>query len=110
MGSNLLPLLVQLKKSGVNPVYIEQIIDSFPDNEFRARSQVEPDLAAILLTPRQTEILILLKKGYSYQEIADDLSVSLNTVRKHVSNIYEKLEVNNRQQAINKADAIGILP
>ena len=109
MGPAILPLLNQLKESGVYPLYLEQITRSFPGSEFMGRSRIEQDLAALLLTPRQTEILNLLRRGYSYQEIADDLGVSLNTVKKHISNIYEKLEVNNRQQAVYKANAMGML-
>jgi LuxR family maltose regulon positive regulatory protein len=109
MGPAILPLLNQLRESGVHQLYLEQIIESMPDSEFSARPRIEQDPAEILLTPRQTEILTLLRKGYSYHEIADELSISLNTVKKHISNIYEKLEVNNRQQAIYKADAIGML-
>ena len=110
MGPAILPLLNQLKISGVYQAYLEQVVESFPDSDSRAGLQVERELAGILLTPRQTEILILLRKGYSYQEIADDLAVSINTVKKHISNIYEKLEVNNRQQAIYMANEIGLMP
>jgi LuxR family maltose regulon positive regulatory protein len=109
-GPVVLSLLNELKSANVDLLYLEQIIESFPDSEFSAKPRMEQELVDILLTPRQSEILILLKRGYSYQEIADDIGVSLNTVKKHVSNIYEKLEVSNRQQAIYKANAIGILP
>jgi DNA-binding NarL/FixJ family response regulator len=109
-GPVVLSLLNELKSANVDLLYLEQIIESFPDSELSAKPRMEQELADILLTPRQSEILILLKTGYSYQEIADAIGVSLNTVKKHVSNIYEKLEVSNRQQAIYKANAIGILP
>ena len=110
MGPSIIPLLIKLRQSGVHPRYLAQIIESFPDSELSTRPQIDAELVDKLLTPRQTEILVFLKKGYSYQEIADVLGVSLNTIRKHVSNIYAKLKVSSRQQAIHKADEIGMLP
>jgi len=55
-----------------------------------------------LLTNREKEILELLAKGLLYKEIAAQLFISPETVRKHVYHIYEKLHVNNRVEAINK--------
>jgi DNA-binding NarL/FixJ family response regulator len=55
------------------------------------------------LSNRENEILQLLAKGLLYKEIADQLSISVNTVRQHIHKIYEKLHVQNRTEAINKA-------
>ena len=55
------------------------------------------------LSKRENEILQLLSKGLLYKEIADQLSISTSTVRQHIHNIYEKLHVQNRTEAINKA-------
>ncbi len=55
-----------------------------------------------LLTTRETDILDLLAKGFRYKEIAAKLFISIETVRTHIRNIYEKLQVNNRTEAINK--------
>jgi DNA-binding NarL/FixJ family response regulator len=55
------------------------------------------------LSNRENEILQLLSKGLLYKEIADKLSISVNTVRQHIHKIYEKLHVQNRTEAINKA-------
>jgi DNA-binding NarL/FixJ family response regulator len=54
------------------------------------------------LTPRENEILKQLEKGYLYKEIAANYSISVETVRRHVHNIYEKLHVSNRTEALNK--------
>ncbi|HQY18306.1 MAG TPA: response regulator transcription factor [Ferruginibacter sp.] len=54
------------------------------------------------LTRREQEILENLSMGYRYKEIADKLFVSLDTVRTHVRNIYEKLQVNSRAEALKK--------
>jgi DNA-binding NarL/FixJ family response regulator len=59
-----------------------------------------PDLEQ--LSVRELEILRLLAKGYRYKEIADQLAISIGTVRNHVSNVYEKLHVHSRTEATNK--------
>lgn len=55
-----------------------------------------------MLSSREKEILELLAKGMVYKEIAAQLFISAETVRKHVYHIYEKLHVNNRVEAVNK--------
>ena len=55
------------------------------------------------LSKRENEILQLLAKGLLYKEIADKLVISVGTVRQHIHKIYEKLHVQNRTEAINKA-------
>jgi NarL family two-component system response regulator LiaR len=54
------------------------------------------------LTIREKEILELLSQGLLYKEIADKSFISIDTVKKHVGNIYRKLQVNNKVEAINK--------
>lgn len=56
-----------------------------------------------LLTKRESEILDYLAKGYLYKEIANELFISKETVKKHIHNIYDKLHVQNRTEALNKA-------
>jgi len=56
-----------------------------------------------VLTNRENEILLLLSKGLLYKEIADQLQITPGTVRQHIHKIYEKLHVQNRTEAINKA-------
>ena len=55
-----------------------------------------------LLTPREKEILKQLSKGLRYKEIADDMRISMETVRSHARKIYEKLQVQSRTEALNK--------
>ena len=59
--------------------------------------------AVEVLSPRENEILLLLSKGLLYKEIANQLTISVATVRQHIHHIYEKLHVQNRTEAINKA-------
>ncbi len=62
------------------------------------------------LTEREKKILILLADGTSNEEIARQLFVSRNTIKFHLKNVYSKLAVNNRLQAINAARAMGLVP
>lgn len=55
------------------------------------------------LTKREIEMLNQLKSGLTYEEIAANLSISYHTVRKHIENIYRKLQVNNKVEAVQKA-------
>ncbi len=65
--------------------------------------QLQPrDSTADALTAREREILALLAKGYLYKEIADQLGISLSTVRAHLHSVYEKLHVQSRTQAVVK--------
>jgi DNA-binding NarL/FixJ family response regulator len=54
------------------------------------------------LSPRETEILSLLAKGYRYKEIADELHINVETVRTHLRRIYQKLQVDSRTEAVVK--------
>lgn len=67
---------------------------------FQKQTAPAPELAT--LTPREKEILDLLSKGYLYKEIAADLFISIETVKRHIHNIYEKLHVQTRTEALNK--------
>jgi DNA-binding NarL/FixJ family response regulator len=57
----------------------------------------------IQLTAREVEVLEQLSKGLKYQQIAENLFLSVGTIRKHVENIYTKLQVHNKLEAIQKA-------
>jgi DNA-binding CsgD family transcriptional regulator len=73
----------------------------------------EPNHAAIRslgLTARECEILALLSSGQSYKELARTLGISPNTVKTHVAKIYEKLQVERRVQAIEKARWLELIP
>jgi DNA-binding NarL/FixJ family response regulator len=69
-------------------------------NRLRNNEQVE---TISVLSARENEVLQLLAKGLLYKEIAADLSIATDTVRQHIHRIYEKLHVQNRTEAINKA-------
>lgn len=66
------------------------------------QKQAKPNPALEALTSREKEILDQLSKGFLYKEIAGNLFISIETVRRHVHNIYEKLHVRSRTDAVNK--------
>ena len=70
-----------------------RVVESFR----RASKQMKPD---VHLTAREEEVLILLSKGYANKEIADQLSISPETVGSHLKHIYEKMHVRSRTEAV----------
>ena len=69
----------------------------------------EKKIAELGISEREMEVLQLIAAGLSNQEIADRLFVSLNTVKTHTSNLFLKLQVNRRTQAVQKAQTLGLL-
>jgi LuxR family maltose regulon positive regulatory protein len=61
------------------------------------------------LTPKERTVLELLANDEKYREIADKLNISMDTVRFHVRNIYRKLGVNRRMEAVQHAQIAGII-
>lgn len=70
-------------------------------NPLDLKSSLELD--NVKLTAREVEVLEQLSKGLSYSLIADNLVLSVGTVRKHIENIYKKLQVHNKLEAVQKA-------
>ncbi len=62
------------------------------------------------LSKRELEILSLLSQGHSNQEIAVKLFVSVSTVKTHIQNLFEKLDVKRRTQAVEKAKRLNLIP
>ena len=72
-------------------------------NNFQEKAQSETPAHTKILSVRENETLHLLSQGLLYKEIAEQLGISTSTVRQHIHRIYEKLHVQNRTEAINKA-------
>ena len=70
-----------------------RVVESF-------RRPTKPRTAAVQLSAREEEVLILLSKGYSNKEIAEQLSLSVETIGSHLKHIYEKLHVRSRAEAV----------
>jgi LuxR family maltose regulon positive regulatory protein len=98
----------------ISPDYAGKLLAAFPEFVLRAittnqESAVKTQLLPEPLSERELEVLHLIAEGYKYQEIAERLVVSINTVRHHTRNVYGKLDVNNRTQAIGKAKELNLL-
>lgn len=65
--------------------------------------------SGIALTKRELQLLKLLARGYTYREVADDLSVSSHTVNSHIKNLYRKLSVKTKNEAVFAATRQGLL-
>ena len=72
-------------------------------------SQSEDKPSGDVLSPREKEVLLLVSKGYTSKEIAKMLDLSYYTVREYVSNVYKKLSVKNKMQAVSEATLLGII-
>lgn len=70
----------------------------------------QSELTRLNISKRELEVLQLMAKGHSNQEIADALFVSLNTVKTHLSNLFLKLEASRRTQALQKAKEHRLIP
>lgn len=70
----------------------------------------EKQLHKLGISTRELEVLQLMARGLSNQEIAEQLFVSLNTIKTHSSNIFLKLDVKRRTQAVDQARKLGLVP
>lgn len=86
-----------------------KIAQMVPVKNAAARSDIDEDAPQGLLTERQIAILNHMAIGFDYKEIADELNISEHTVRRHIENIYTRLEVHNRQEAIRAGFKFGFM-
>ena len=89
------------------PAIASRLLSFFHEKPARSRSKT-PSTAFPDLTYREREILTCIARGDTNSEIAEQLTVSLKTVRNHVSNIFNKLQVTNRAQAAIRARDAGL--
>ena len=87
----------------MSPQIARKVLDLF-------REHLPPPRADYQLTPRELEVLDLLTQGDDYKQIADKLFLSLFTVRAHLRNIYDKLHVHSKSQAVSKALRERVIP
>jgi DNA-binding CsgD family transcriptional regulator len=78
-----------------------------PAGPFEINTQA---LSYLGISEREREVLALLATGHSNQEIADRMFISPNTVKTHLNNLYQKLEVSRRGQAVDKARSLQLVP
>lgn len=100
-------LAVKLRRPKVRTVIIEKEVHLSPSAEFALN---EAELKRLNLSKRELEVLQLMAEGLSNQEIADKLFVSLNTIKTHTAQVFEKMEVKRRTQAVDTGKRLGIIP
>ncbi len=105
-GPPMAALLREATKHGIAPKYVSQLMTAFGKPEGKrplTQHLIEP------LSERELEVLKLLRSELSGPEIAQQLIVSLHTLRTHTNNIYNKLGVNNRRAAVRRAEELDLL-
>jgi DNA-binding NarL/FixJ family response regulator len=88
--------LIELHDGGspMSPKIARMVLSSF--------NVITKNNVSELISKREQEVLELLSKGFLYKEIAEKLSITLSTVKRHLNHVYEKLQVQNKTEAINK--------
>jgi LuxR family maltose regulon positive regulatory protein len=108
-GPPMAQLLYKELAANITPEYTSRLLAAFPTCETKSPSLnaqaglVEP------LSPRELEVLAQLSEGFTNQEVALALHIALGTVKNHVKNIYSKLNVHSRTQAVARARDLGLL-
>jgi RNA polymerase sigma factor (sigma-70 family) len=87
--------------SPMSPSIARRVLDQFQ------KIQVTRIHTLLPLTTREQEILELLARGLQYKEIGDELNITHGTVKQHIHKIYDKLQVSNRTEAINRLNEKG---
>ena len=90
------------KGAPLSPEIAHKVVRLFRD--IRPPARVEADLTRLEL-----KLLSLLAEGYSYQAAADEMRVSINTVRNYIRSIYDKLHVHSKSEAVSKALKAGLI-
>ncbi|RFB76344.1 LuxR C-terminal-related transcriptional regulator [Methylovirgula sp. 4M-Z18] len=90
--------------SPISPVIARQLLKEFQPSEQDADKK-----GLELLSKRELEVLKLLARGFSFIEIGDILKIGRSTVATYVKNIYQKLEVNSRSEAVFEATSMGVI-
>lgn len=100
-------LALKLSRPKIQTVVVEREVIINGDAEFKFNEEMFKELG---LTQRELEVLQQMSNGLSNQEIADALFLSVPTIKTHASNLFEKLDVKRRTQAIEKGKSLKIIP
>lgn len=90
--------------SPISPAIARQLLKEFQPKEPSKQSETHQ-----ALSKRELEVLNLLARGFSFIEIGEFLGITRSTVATYVKNIYQKLEVNSRSEAVFEASSLGII-
>ena len=105
-GPPMAKLLYKAMQVGIAPQWMNKLLAAFPLVE---PLQTPQALLIKPLSPREMDVLAQIATGASNQEITIALHIALGTVKNHLKNIYAKLDVHSRTQALNKARSLGLI-
>ena len=108
-GPPMQQLLQQAAAQGICPAYVSKLLDAFPGLRSKSKIQNPKPKVIEVLNERELSILRLMAAGLSNREIADELYLSVNTIKWYSSQIYGKLGVRRRTEAVDRAHELGIL-
>jgi LuxR family maltose regulon positive regulatory protein len=110
-GTPMRELLRHATARGVAGAWTRRVLAGFEDATAPAQpgDTVTRTVAPQLLTPREHEILRLIAAGMRNQEIARQLFISPATVKRHIANVYNKLDASHRTEALNRAATLKLL-
>ncbi len=111
LGPPLAELLREMLHRSSFASYIRSILHAFAASPAVAQQYAgNNDILVEPLTPRELEIVALMGKHFSNKQIAAELVISVSTVKRHAINIYQKLGVHNRREAVEAAATLGLIP
>jgi DNA-binding NarL/FixJ family response regulator len=111
VDKDLIDALAAMEQGGtpLSPMIASKLLETMmPARPSAVRSAAVPS-AASLLSPKESELLNLLSRGYTYSESAELMQVALSTIQTHVRGIYAKLAVGSRAEAVFEAKAMGLI-
>ena len=118
-GNLILAMLERLKEKNIELKFIDQVIGQFVDEDVEKEHSLQNSTNGLksslvphkaLLSTRELEVLSFVTNGFRNKEIAHKLFVSEVTIKKHLYNIFKKLNVNNRINMVQKAKELEIIP
>ncbi|MBI2850313.1 MAG: response regulator transcription factor [Chloroflexi bacterium] len=113
-GRLLAPLLHKALSQGITPEYTAKLLDIIETEDLRRRAAKvketpTPTSSSEFLSQRELEVLCLVAEGLSNQQIAQKLTISLNTAKTHVSHLFDKLNAKDRLQAVTRAKELKLI-
>lgn len=95
--------------SPISPMLARKLLERLRTQDEKASVQPPAD-SAVRLTARESDVLRWIARGYSYAEIAEREGISKHTVQMHIKNLYGKLAVHSRGEAVYEASRLGLVP
>jgi DNA-binding NarL/FixJ family response regulator len=95
--------------SPISPMIARKLLERLRRGGDRSAAPSTDPAAGVALTPRESAVLELVARGYAYAEIARLHGVSMHTVQTHIKNLYAKLAVHSRSEAVFEASRMGLL-